>query len=183
MTLVGEAGVGKSRVLRELERRLLAHSSAPSFRTGRCLRYGSGTVFWALGEVLRAECGIVDSDSADEAWDKLSRYVREAADAADMRAGDRQAALIGRLLGVEAPAELRGQAGPRRLRRPSSPALRSGIEAIAQRRPMVIAFEDDWADDGMLDAIEHLAQWVRAPLMLVCLARDELLDRRPSWGG
>ena len=52
------------------------------------------------------------------------------------------------------------------------------------RQPMVIAFEDiHWADDGMLDAIEHLAQWVRAPLMMVCLARDELLDRRPSWGG
>ena len=48
----------------------------------------------------------------------------------------------------------------------------------------MIAFEDiHWADDGLLDAIEHLAQWVRAPLMLVCLARDELLDRRPSWGG
>ena len=63
-------------------------------------------------------------------------------------------------------------------------ALRGGIEAIALRRPFVIAFEDiHWADDGMLDAIEHLAQWVRAPLMLVCLARDELLDRRPSWGG
>ena len=55
---------------------------------------------------------------------------------------------------------------------------------MASRRPLVIAFEDiHWADDGMLDAIEHLAQWVRAPLMLVCLARDELLDRRPSWGG
>ncbi len=77
VTLVGEAGVGKSRLLREVEQRLLAHPSSPSFRTGRCLRYGSGTVFWALGEVLRAECGIVDSDSAEEAWEKLSRYVRE----------------------------------------------------------------------------------------------------------
>ena len=58
------------------------------------------------------------------------------------------------------------------------------MELIALRRPFVIAFEDiHWADDGLLDAIEHLAQWVRAPLMLVCLARDELLDRRPSWGG
>ena len=102
-----------------------------------------------------------------------------------MRAGDRQAALIGRLLGVEAPAELLpDEQDPERLREAFFSALRSGIEAIAQRRPMVIAFEDiHWADDGMLDAIEHLAQWVRAPLMLVCLARDELLDRRPSWGG
>ncbi len=185
VTLVGEAGVGKSRILRELEERLLAHSSAPSFRTGRCLRYGSGTVFWALGEVLRAECGIVDSDSAEAAWEKLSRYVREAADVSDVRAGDRQAALIGRLLGVEAPPELMpDEQDPERLREAFFSALRSGVEAIAERRPMVIAFEDiHWADDGMLDAIEHLAQWVRAPLMLVCLARDELLERRPGWGG
>ena len=64
--------------------------------------------------------------------------------------------------------------------RPCAPASRRWPGA----QPLVLAFEDiHWADDGMLDAIEHLAQWVRAPLLLVCLARDELLDRRPSWGG
>ena len=73
---------------------------------------------------------------------------------------------------------------PERLREAFLAALRGGIEAIANRHPFVIAFEDiHWADDGLLDAIEHLAQWVRAPLMLVCLARDELLDRRSGWGG
>ncbi len=73
---------------------------------------------------------------------------------------------------------------PERLREAFFSALRSGIEARARRQPLIIAFEDiHWADDGMLDAIEHLAQWVRAPLILVCLARDELLDRRPGWGG
>lgn len=182
VTLVGEAGVGKSRVLREFEQRLAEHPSAPSFRTGRCLPYGSAIVFWALGEVLRAECGIIDSDSSDEAWAKLSGYVRELrADAG----GDRAAALIGRLLGVEVPPELApDEQDPERLREAFFSALRFGIEAMADRRPFVIAFEDiHWADDGMLDAIEHLAQWVRAPLMLVCLARDELLDRRPAWGG
>src|SRR3954468_21906954 len=188
VTLVGEAGVGKSRVLRELQDQLCSRPVAPIFRTGRCLPYGSGIVFWALGEALREECAIVDSDSAEEAWVKLRDY------ALDLFGGkgtpmeeeaERQTALIGRLIGLEVPAELVpvGE-DPERLRQAFFSALRAGIEAMAARGPMVIAFEDiHWADDGMLDAIEHLAQWVRAPLLLVCLARDELLDRRPSWGG
>src|SRR5918993_3660603 len=184
VTVVGEAGVGKSRLLREFERSLAEHPSAPTFRTGRCLPYGSGIVFWALGEVLRAECGIVDTDTADEAWAKLAAFTEDLFPG-QSGAGERQAGLIGRLLGVEVPPELTpDEEDPERMREAFLAALRRGIEAIALRRPFVIAFEDiHWADDGMLDAIEHLAQWVRAPLMLVCLARDELLDRRPSWGG
>jgi class 3 adenylate cyclase/tetratricopeptide (TPR) repeat protein len=184
VTLLGEAGVGKSRVLREFERRLAEHPSLPTVRTGRCLPYGSGIIFWALGEVLRAEAGIVDSHSADEAWAKLSAYVSDLrGDAGE--ASDRQAAMIGRVLGVDVPPELvPREDDPERARDSFFSALRSGIEAIARRRPFVIAFEDiHWADDGMLEVIEHLAQWVRAPLLLVCLARDELLDRKPGWGG
>src|SRR5215210_144070 len=184
VTVVGEAGVGKSRLLREFEVRLAAHPSAPSVRTGRCLPYGSGIVFWALGEVLRAECGIVEADSSEQAWQKLRSYVADLMGKASQHS-DREAALIGRLLGVDVPPELvPDDDDPERMREAFLSALRRGIEAIATRRPFVIAFEDiHWADDGMLDAIEHLAQWVRAPLMLVCLARDELLDRRPTWGG
>jgi class 3 adenylate cyclase/tetratricopeptide (TPR) repeat protein len=184
VTVVGEAGVGKSRVLREFERQLSEHPSAPSVRTGRCLPYGSGIVFWALGEVLRAECGIVESDSSEQAWQKLRSYVADLMGTASQHS-DREAALIGRLLGVDVPPELApDEDDPERMREAFLSALRRGIEAIAARRPFVIAFEDiHWADDGLLDAIEHLAQWVRAPLMLICLARDELLDRRPSWGG
>ena len=185
ITLIGEAGVGKSRLLREFERRVGRRPTPPTVRTGRCLPYGTGIVFWALGEVLRAECGIVDSDCSEEAWEKLSAYVRELFNGDGGNGGERKAALIGRLLGVEVPPELAPEEqDPERLRESFFSALRAGIEAIATRRPLVIAFEDiHWADDGMLDAIEHLAQWVRAPLMLVCLARDELLDRRPGWGG
>jgi class 3 adenylate cyclase/tetratricopeptide (TPR) repeat protein len=189
VTLVGEAGVGKSRVLRELESQLCSRTLKPTFRTGRCLPYGSGIVFWALGEVLRDECGIVDSDSAEEAWRKLRDYALDlfgAKGASPMsEEAERKTALIARLIGLEVPADLVpvGE-DPERLRESFFSALRAGIEAMAGRQPLVLAFEDiHWADDGMLDAIEHLAQWVRAPLLLVCLARDELLDRRPSWGG
>jgi class 3 adenylate cyclase/tetratricopeptide (TPR) repeat protein len=183
VTLLGEAGVGKSRILQEFQHRLTSQPDPPTVRTGRCLPYGTGIVFWALGEVLRAECCIVDSDSSDEAWRKLSACVGKLFDGNGD--GERKAALIGRLLGVEVPPELAPEErDPERMREAFFSALRAAVEAIARRRPLVIAFEDiHWADDGMLDAIEHLAQWVRAPLMLVCLARDELLDRRPSWGG
>ena len=184
VTIVGEAGVGKSRLLREFEARLSQHPSKPTVRTGRCLPYGSGIVFWALGEVLREECGIVESDSSEEAWGKLRAYVGDLMGGVG-KTSDREAALIGRLLGVDVPPELvPDEDDPERLRESFLAALRGGIEAIANRHPFVIAFEDiHWADDGLLDAIEHLAQWVRAPLMLVCLARDELLDRRGGWGG
>jgi class 3 adenylate cyclase/tetratricopeptide (TPR) repeat protein len=188
VTVMGEAGVGKSRLLREFERSLGERPSGPTVRTGRCLPYGAGLVFWALAEVLRAESGIIDADSSEQAWTKLSRYVRGLFDDRSEAVADlseRKAALIGRMLGVDVPPELApDERDPERLRESFFSALRAGVEAIARRRPFVIAFEDiHWADDGMLDAIEHLAQWVRAPLMLVCLARDELLGRRPSWGG
>jgi len=175
VTLIGEAGVGKSRLLREFERRI----APTAVSIGRCLPYGSSIVYWALGEVLRAECDIVDSDSSEEAWRKLSQF-------ADDDEARRRAAVIGRSLGLDVPPELArlDTSDPEKVREAFFSALRSTIEDMARRRPLVLAFEDiHWADDGMLDAIEHLAQWVRAPLMVLCLARDELLERRASWGG
>src|SRR4051794_14492910 len=74
VTVIGQAGVGKSRLLREIELRLAAHDSPPALRVGHCLPYGSGVVYWALGEIVRSEASIVDTDSADDAWRKLCRY-------------------------------------------------------------------------------------------------------------
>ncbi|HEX2232098.1 MAG TPA: adenylate/guanylate cyclase domain-containing protein [Thermoleophilaceae bacterium] len=189
VTLIGEAGVGKSRLLREFERRLEAGDSGAYLSTGRCLPYGAGVVYWALAEILRAECGIVETDSSEEAWRKLCNFIdrvlgSEGAPGAEAR--ERKAALIGRSLGMDVPPELAAVEGddPERVREAFFSALRQGIEALARKHPLVLAFEDiHWADAGMLDAIEHLARWVRAPLMLLCLARDELLEIRPDFGG
>src|SRR3954454_19454069 len=96
------------------------------------------------------------------------------------------AAMIGRLVGIDSPPEITaGEAqDPERLREAFFSSVRFGIEARARRHPMVLVFEDiHWADHGMLDLIEHLARWVRAPLLILCLARDELLERRPEGGG
>jgi class 3 adenylate cyclase/predicted ATPase len=187
VTLVGEAGVGKSRLLREFERRLAERPDAPAFHTGRCLPYGTGIVFWALGEVIRDGCEIVDTDSADEAWAKLLRHTKSLFEHEQEMSeeGMRKTALLGRLVGLDVPAELvPHEEDPERMRQAFFSALRHGMEAWARKGPLVFAFEDiHWADDGMLDAIEHLVQWVRAPLTIVCLARDELLERRRGWGG
>ncbi|HEY1595743.1 MAG TPA: adenylate/guanylate cyclase domain-containing protein [Thermoleophilaceae bacterium] len=183
VTVIGQAGVGKSRLTRELERELERRPTPPTVRQGRCLPYGSSIVFWALGEVLRAECGIVDTDPADLAWSKMAKKV-------EMLGGDgdpkRMAALMGRLLGIEAPPEIPmpDMQDAQRMRESFFAAVQQAIEAMARRNPLVLVFEDiHWADQGMLDLIEHLGQWVRGPLLILCLARDELLERRPGWGG
>jgi len=187
VTVVAGAGVGKSRVLREFQSRLERDELRVTFREGRCLPYGSGVSYWALAEVIRSECEITEDDSSEVAWGKLSAKVCELLRGLgeDADSAGRKAALIGRLLGMEAApdAPSADAEDPQRLRESSFSAVRSCVEAMARREPLVLAFEDiHWADSGMLDLIEYLAQWVRAPLLLVCLARDELLERRSGWG-
>ena len=119
VTVIGQAGVGKSRLRLEFERRLRESDPLPTVREGRCLPYGSGIVYWALGEVLRAEAGILDGDSNEVAWAKLSELVEslmEFADTEQSEPSERKAAMIGRLLGIDAP-----ERGARR-RRPAADA-------------------------------------------------------------
>jgi len=189
VTVVGQAGVGKSRLLREFRTQIAAEDPAPVVHEGRCVAYGSSVVYWALSEILRAECAIVDGDDAEVAWRKLSGHLHELLSGDEDEAGEpaeRRAALISRLLGIgAAPDEAAGELEhAERVRDAFFSAVRATIEAMAGRGPLVLVFEDiHWADDGLLDLVEFLAQWVRGPLLLVCLARDELLDRRAAWGG
>jgi class 3 adenylate cyclase/predicted ATPase len=188
VTVIGEAGVGKSRLLREFERALTAVHQPVRVRWGRCLPYGSSVVYWPLGEVLRAECGIQDGDPAAVAWSKLWNRLGGllAGEPADEELNMRKLALIATLLGIEAPIDSStdDERDAQRTRDTFFAAVRSCVEGIAREDPLILAWEDiHWADQGMLDLIEYLAQWVRAPVLLVCLARDELLERRPEWGG
>ncbi|MGI8460254.1 MAG: ATP-binding protein [Solirubrobacterales bacterium] len=190
VTVLGQAGVGKTRLLRELSDDLAARPERPAVRIGRCPAYGAGIGYWALGEILRGQFEILDNDDPDIAYGKLRRGLEEQlADAATEEPIERLAALIARPLGIEPPEGSLTELGlesedPQALRDRVFSAVRALTEAVSERRPFVIAVEDiHWADEGMLDLIEYLARWVRGPLLLICLARDELLERRPSWGG
>jgi class 3 adenylate cyclase/tetratricopeptide (TPR) repeat protein len=188
-TVIGDPGVGKSRLLRQFELELQdADEPRALVRHGRCLPYGSSIVYWPLGEVIRAECAIVDGDPPAEAWKKLSARIGELLDGpgADSRSSASKIAVIGRLLGIEGPddPQLSEQEDAQRAHEVFFAAVRACVEGLARDAPLVLVWEDiHWADEGMLDLIEHLVQWVRAPVLQVCIAREELLGRRVSWGG
>ena len=182
VTMIGEPGVGKSRLLRQFESEI----SGEVVRRGRCLPYGSNLVYWPLGEVIRAECEIIETDPPALAGAKLSERSGAllAEPGGEPRSTAARVAVIGRLLGIEAPdGGVPAEEDPTQARELFFAAVRSCVEGMAHERPLVLVWEDiHWADDGMLDLIEYLLQWVRAPVLQICLAREQLLERREGWG-
>jgi class 3 adenylate cyclase/tetratricopeptide (TPR) repeat protein len=178
VTLVGMPGIGKSRLVWELFQAAERDPDFITWRQGRSLPYGEGVTYWALGEMVKAQAGILDSDSAHDAEDKLRRAV------ADLIPDHGEAAWIEEhvraLAGVGADPAVEGD----RLSEAAS-AWRRFLEALADKAPLVLVFEDlHWADDALLDFIDHLADWASGvPMLVVCTARPELLDRRRGWGG
>ena len=189
VTALGQAGVGKSRLLRELTVRMGERDRPPAIQLGNCPAYGAGLAYWALGEMVRGTFEIVDTDAGELAWSKLERGISALVESADTEEPpERIAAALGRPLGIEPPGERVPDSfepeDAQQMRDRLFSAVRTLVEAAATREPMIFAVEDiHWADEGMLDLIEYLARWVRGPVLIVCLARDELLDRRPGWGG
>ncbi len=188
VTVVGQAGVGKSRLLRELIDHVGLLEPRPAVRLGSCPAYGAGLAYWALGEIVRGTFEIADSDDSAVAWGKLHQGVASLVTDSDTEESpERVAAALGRALGIGGGAD-EGNAGdgedPQQMRDRLFAGVRMLAEAAARRQPMVFAVEDiHWADEGMLDLIEYLARWTRGSVLFLCLARDELLDRRPGWGG
>jgi class 3 adenylate cyclase/tetratricopeptide (TPR) repeat protein len=191
VTIIGQAGVGKTRLLREFATRLAEREQKAAFRVGHCPAYGAGLAYWALAEIIRGQFEIVDTDDSELAWAKLVNGIQAVGSKLESdEPPERLAATIARPLGIEPPGELAAASGvhesddPQQMRDRLFSAVRSLVEAASRRWPAVIAIEDiHWADEGMLDLIEYLARWVRGPVLIVCLARDELLERRPGWGG
>jgi class 3 adenylate cyclase/tetratricopeptide (TPR) repeat protein len=164
-TLYGDPGVGKSRLAREF----VAGLEGATVLMGRCLPYGEGVTYWPLAEMVKASAGIADDDPLDEAQRKLRACCEDEA----------VADLLGLAVGVLEAVE--GERSQQEI----AWAARAWTEQLAQAQPLVLVFEDvHWGEEPLLELVEHLAATVReAPLLLLCLARSELLDVRPGWGG
>jgi class 3 adenylate cyclase/tetratricopeptide (TPR) repeat protein len=164
-TVYGEPGVGKSRLIREF----LAGVEGATILTGRALPYGEGITYWPLAEMVKAAAGITDDDPMETAREKLIECCGDEA----------IAELLGLASGVMEAVE--GERGQPEI----AWAAREFVDELADVQPLVMVFEDiHWAEEPLLELIDHLAQWVRErALLIVCLARPELLDVRPGWGG
>ena len=167
-TVLGSAGVGKSRLVREFLERV---GGGVTVLTGRCLAYGEGITYWPLADALRAPPAVSDRSSAELSVEVIVEQL----------AGEAKAQLIAErvaaVLGVGAPV-----AGA-----PEETfwAVRKLFEALARARPLVVVFDDlQWAEPTFLDLVEHIADYSRGcPIFILCVARPELLDTRPGWPG
>jgi class 3 adenylate cyclase len=178
VTLVGVPGIGKSRLVLELFGLLEATPELILWRQGRSLPYGEGVTFWALAEMVKAQAGILETDDTDAAAAKLQRAVSDAV--ADGAEAEWIEGHLRPLIGLASESEARDDG-----RNEAFSAWRRFFEALADRRPLVLVFEDlHWADDGLLDFVDHLVDWASGvSILVVCTARPELLERRPGWGG
>ncbi len=169
VTVIGPAGVGKSRLVRELEHYAEGLPEFVYWRRGRCLAYGNAS-YSALADAIKAQCEILEDDATDVAVKKTDAAVRELF--GDTEIAPQVRALVGA-----------GEAGSF-AREDLFEAWRRFLERLAARYPLTVILEDiHWADDGLLDFIEHTADWAQGPILIVALARPELFDRRPHWGG
>jgi tetratricopeptide (TPR) repeat protein len=146
------------------------------WRQGRSLPYGEGVTFWALAEMVKAQAGILETDDDEEAEAKLRSAVANLVGNEDER--ERLVLDLLPLVGLGGDVAHAPQTE-------AFAAWRQFFEAMAEQHPLILVFEDmQWADDGLLDFVDHLVDWAgRLPILVVCTARPELLDRRPGWGG
>jgi class 3 adenylate cyclase/tetratricopeptide (TPR) repeat protein len=176
VTIIGEPGVGKSRFVGELAARVDTGPELVIWRQGRCLPYGDGITFWALGEIVKAEAGILESDDPTQVSGKLRAAV--AALLPDPSEREWLWARLAPLVGIADP-EL---AKPERAE--LFAAWRRFVEAMAATNPLVLVVEDlHWADQAMLEFLSHLVERPAGlPLLILATARPELLERNPGWG-
>ncbi len=174
VSVTGFAGIGKSRLSWEFEKYIDGLADDVFWQRGRCLSYGDGVAYWALAEMVRMRCDIVEDEEPGSALAKLRATVEQhIPDPEERRWVEPR---LAHLLGLE-----EGAAGDQEN---LFSAWRILFERLAEESPTVLVFEDmQWADSALLDFLEYLLEWSRShPLFVLVLARPELVDRRPSWG-
>jgi class 3 adenylate cyclase/tetratricopeptide (TPR) repeat protein len=173
-TIVADAGLGKSRLIRELGRYIDALPVLVIWRTGRCLPYGDGAGFWALGEIVKAHAGILETDDQSTLRAKLDAVLPDVDPTLRSWMADRLAILVG----LDTDAEPAAQAE-------AFAAWRLFVESLAQESPTVVVIEDlHWATAALVAFLEHLADAVAGlPLLIVTTARPEVGERHPAWLG
>jgi class 3 adenylate cyclase/tetratricopeptide (TPR) repeat protein len=166
-TILGAAGVGKSRLVEEFL--TTVGERAVAFR-GRCLPYGEGITYWPIVEIVTEAAGLVDSDPPAEARRKIARVL------VAERRGEQAAERVAQVIGIG-----ESSAGADE----TFWAIRTFLEALARRGPLVVMLDDvHWAEPTLLDLIDHVADWSKdVPIMVVTLSRPDLLELRPTWGG
>ena len=174
VTITGPGGIGKSRLAWELEKYVDGITETIFWHRGRSPSYGEGITFWALGEMVRRRCGLAEDDPEALTRERVRATTAEFVATEEDRRWVEPALLT--LLGLE-PAPAGG-------RDVLFAAWRIFFERIAERATTILLFEDlQWADTGLLDFIDHVLEWSRnLPLVVVTLARPELLERRPGYG-
>ena len=174
ISVTGIAGIGKSRLAWEFYKYFDGLSQIVYWHRGRCLSYGEGVTYWALADMVRMRCRIAEDDPQPKALSKLQAALDEhLLDPEERRFVEpRLAQLIG--LGEQETRD----------RQDLFAAWRLFFERLAETYPTVLVFEDmQWADASLLDFVEYLLEWSRdKPLLVVTLARPDLLERRPTWG-
>jgi class 3 adenylate cyclase/tetratricopeptide (TPR) repeat protein len=174
VSVVGVAGVGKSRLSWEFEKYADGLAVEAWWHRGRCLSYGEGVAYWALAEMVRMRCEIAEEEEASSARDKLRAALAEHLPDAEERAWvePRLAHLLGLEEGVSGDQENLFS------------AWRVLFERLAEPDPVVLVFEDmQWADAGLIAFLDYLLDWSRShPIFVVTLARPELADKHPTWG-
>jgi class 3 adenylate cyclase/tetratricopeptide (TPR) repeat protein len=184
VTVFGDAGVGKSRLVREFVWWAESRDPAPLVLRGRCLPYGDGITYWPLAEILKAQAGVLDTDPPELTREKIRKAGADLLTEAVTDDRGQTTAALAYTVGVEDPDYPFDELDPKDVRAQVHAAWRSFFTALGSSQPTVVVVEDiHWADPALLDLLEELADRVEGAVLLVCPSRPDLTAVRPSWGG